>query len=62
MFIFKMMGSNLIANGKHKLFVRFFGFLSILTLSLGIAAVIAATNLGRFVAYEYGSAACIYAF
>ena len=61
MFIFKMMGSNLIANGKHKLFVRFFGFLSILTLSLGIAAVIAATNLGRFVAYEYGSAACIYA-
>ena len=61
MFIFKMMGSNLIASGKHKMFVGFFAFILILTVTLGATAIIAAGTLDTFVAYEYGSAACIYA-
>ena len=61
MFIFKMMGSNLIASGKHEMFVGFFAFVLILTVTLGATAIIAAGTLDAFIAYDYGSSACIYA-
>jgi hypothetical protein len=61
MFIFKMMGSTLIASGKHRMFLGLFSFICILTISLMIGAVLAAYTTDIYTAYNFGSSACIYA-
>ncbi len=61
MFIFKMMGSTLIASGQHSMFLGLMFFISILTISLMIGAVLAAYATDIYTAYDFGSSACIYA-
>jgi len=59
--ILKMMGAQLIANGRHREFIRFFIFFVVITLSLGSGAIVVAYWKQSPVAFEYGESACVYA-
>ena len=59
--ILKMMGAQLIANGKHAAFIRFYYFFIIITFSLGIGAIVVAYLRQNPVAFEYAQSACVYA-
>ena len=61
MMLVKIFGSKMIANGQYELFLRVFFFATLVASSLAISAILAAAVKADFVAYDYGSSACVYA-
>ena len=61
MMLLKIFGAKMIANGNFIQFLRVLKFVTAIAASLALAAILAAALKADFVAFDYGSSACIYA-
>lgn len=59
--LFKIIGAQLIAGKKHKMFAGFFMYVGMMTLCSAIGAILAAALKGHAVANDFGQSACVFA-
>merc|ERR1711871_1686436 len=61
MMLVKIFGSKIIAGGQYGMFIRLYSFATLIAVCLAITAIFVAAMKADFVAYDYGSSACVYA-
>ena len=61
MMVVKIFGSKIIAGGQYEMFIRLYSFATLIAACLAITAIFVAAMKADFVAYDYGSSACVYA-